>query len=299
LQSATFAGRAGVHSRKSNKLSDRLQSGPHLFFRVKNDADLNELLETVTEQLDGSVAVNYSAASAKQPRGGDGGRVADVSTGSFTHAEVDATSEVPSAKFMLPAKAVKLTVQFEQAMAYAVIVHGGQIRKGTSIPYFSHLLMVAAIALEYGATEDEAIGALLHDAVEDGGGKARQADIDARFGGEVAAIVAGCTDADVLPKPDWNTRKRSYIAHIRNATDSVRLVSAADKVANARSILKDYRVLGESLWNRFNKGRAESLWYYRELVEAFGTSCDPRVLALQEELRRTMADIESLVASSR
>ena len=112
-----------------------------------------------------------------------------------------------------PPEPVRLTPRFEQAMAY--VVHGGQVRKGTTVPYFSHVLMVTAIALEYGATEDEAIGALLHDAVEDGGGKPRQADVHSRFGDAVAQIVAGCTDADVVPKSDWTTRKRNYIAHVR------------------------------------------------------------------------------------
>ena len=138
---------------------------------------------------------------------------------------------------------MNLSPRFDQALHYAVLIHAGQLRKGTEIPYLSHLLGVASIALEYGANEDQAIGALLHDAGEDAGGRGRIEDIRQRFGDEVADIVDGCTDADVVPKPEWRKRKADYIAHIATASAAVRLVSASDKLHNARAILRDPVIL--------------------------------------------------------
>src|SRR5262245_5807386 len=111
-----------------------------------------------------------------------------------------------------------LSQRFDEALVYAARVHAAQKRKGTEIPYLSHLLAVAALALEHGASEDEAIAALLHDAVEDQGGAARRADIRWRFGDAVAAIVDGCSDADVEPKPPWRERKERYLAHLARAS---------------------------------------------------------------------------------
>ena len=142
-------------------------------------------------------------------------------------------------------------------------LHASQKRKGTPIPYVAHLLGVASIAIEYGASEDEAIAALLHDAVEDQGGPATREVVRRRFGEQVIAIVDGCTDADTQPKPEWRPRKEAYIDHLPGASHSVHLVSAADKLHNVRSILRDYRVIGEELWGRFKGGRDGTLWYYR------------------------------------
>src|SRR6185369_16391952 len=164
---------------------------------------------------------------------------------------------------------MNLSSKFDQALHYATLVHAGQMRKETKVPYLAHLLAVASIGLEYGAGEDEAIGALLHDAGEDAGGLGRIEDIRCRFGDAVAAIVQGCTDTVVTPKPPWRKRKEDYIAHVPHASASVRLVSAADKLHNARSILRDYRRLGDALWWRFNGGKEGTLWYYRALLEAF------------------------------
>src|SRR5438876_4887838 len=162
-----------------------------------------------------------------------------------------------------------LSDRFEQALVYAARKHAKQQRKGTNIPYVAHLLGVANIALTYGADEDEAIAALLHDAVEDQGGAGTREEIRRLFGDRVAEIVDGCSDTDVEPKPPWKKRKEAYIAHLREASSSVRLVSAADKLDNARAILADYRALGEKLWSRFNGGRDGTLWYYRTLVDTF------------------------------
>ena len=110
-----------------------------------------------------------------------------------------------------------LSPRFEQALQYACWLHSGQLRKGTMVPYVAHRLSVAGLALEYGADEDEAIAALLHDVVEDAGGKARAADLRQRFGDRVADIVQGCTDTDLHPKPPWQARKEAYIAGLADA----------------------------------------------------------------------------------
>src|SRR5262249_42160595 len=161
-------------------------------------------------------------------------------------------------------------------------------RKGTQVPYVAHLLAVASIALEHGANEDEAIAAVLHDAVEDQGGAAVGREIRRKFGDIVGDIVEGCSDTDVVPKPPWRDRQERYIAHIGAATTSasVRLVSAADKLHNARSILADLRVHGDALWARFTGGRDGTLWYYRALVTEFAKFGDT---ALNEELHRVVS----------
>lgn len=184
-----------------------------------------------------------------------------------------------------------LTERFEEALVFATRLHAKQERKGTEIPYVSHLLAVASLALEHGATEDEAIAALLHDAVEDQGGDAARQEIRRRFGDEVAAIVDGCTDAEVVPKPPWRARKEAYVAHVATAPPSVRLVSMADKLHNARAILTDYRVHGESLWDRFSGGRDGTLWYYRALVDAYREG-GPSPLA--DEIDRVVSELERL-----
>jgi (p)ppGpp synthase/HD superfamily hydrolase len=186
-----------------------------------------------------------------------------------------------------------LSCRFDEALVWAAQLHRNQWRKGTPVPYVAHLLGVTSIALQYGADEDEAIAALLHDAVEDQGGKPTLLEIERRFGDRVAAIVAGCTDAMVQPKPPWPQRKETYLAHLPQASPSVRLVSAADKLHNARALASDYRLLGETLWSRFTGGRAGTLWYYRALVEAF---CAAETTSLVEELDRTVSDFERLAA---
>jgi len=181
--------------------------------------------------------------------------------------------------------------RFIEALAYAAELHKDQVRKGSGVPYVAHLLGVAAIALEHGADEDEAIAALLHDAIEDQGGAATREAIRARFGERVTEIVDGCTDADVIPKPPWRERKEGHLRHLRVASPSVRLVSAADKLHNALAILRDYRTRGEPLWERFRGGKEGTLWYYRELVAVFD-ELGPASLAV--ELRRTVEEIERL-----
>ena len=164
-----------------------------------------------------------------------------------------------------------MTSRFDDALGYAHEVHRDQLRKGSEIPYIAHVLGVASLVLEYGASEDEAIGALLHDAAEDGGGEARLAEIRARFGDEVADIVLGCSDS-LVENPDeqrpWRQRKEAYIGHVEGASASVCLVSAADKMHNARAVVRDYLADGDEVWGRVNGGRDGTLWYYRAIADA-------------------------------
>jgi len=184
-----------------------------------------------------------------------------------------------------------LTARFERALTFAAQLHADQVRKGTDIPYMAHLLGVASLVLEYGGGEDEAIAALLHDAVEDQGGPATHARILALFGPAVAAIVDGCTDTDETPKPPWRARKEAYLAHLPTAAPAVLLVSAADKLYNATSILRAYREVGADVWSRFSAGRGEQLWYYRALVTAFRTAGAPAPLV--DELDVVVAELEA------
>jgi (p)ppGpp synthase/HD superfamily hydrolase len=181
--------------------------------------------------------------------------------------------------------------KFEEALIYAASVHQGQTRKGTNIPYVTHLLAVAAIVGENGGTEDEVVAALLHDAPEDQGGEPRLEDIRMRFGDEVTGIVAGNSDTFKNPKPPWRERKEAYVARVTREPEPVRLVSAADKLHNARSVLADLRSVGDEIWQRFNGGKDGTLWYYRALVEAFGTAGSNPVV---EELDRVVGELERL-----
>jgi (p)ppGpp synthase/HD superfamily hydrolase len=166
-------------------------------------------------------------------------------------------------------KAVKLGPRFLRAFRFAFEKHAGQTRKASSIPYIAHLIGVASLALEFGGDEDIGIAALLHDVVEDCGGAPMLKEVRRHFGARVAKIVDGCTDSDTDPKPPWRERKENYLLHLKEADADTRLVSAADKLNNVRSILSDYRTVGESVWERFNGGREGTLWYYRALSREF------------------------------
>lgn len=190
-----------------------------------------------------------------------------------------------------------LTRRYNEAFEMAARLHAKQFRKGTAIPYLSHLLAVSGLVLEQGGTEDEAIAALLHDAVEDQGGLPVLEEIRQTFGPAVAEIVAGCSDTVVVPKPPWRERKEAYLAHIATAPPPVRLVSAADKLHNARSTLSDYRRLGDEVWPRFNAGKDDILWYYRSLVAAF-RQAEPGSNPLVDELARTVEELAALVNSN-
>ncbi len=182
--------------------------------------------------------------------------------------------------------------RLQEAFTYASDLHADQKKKGTNIPYLSHLLGVASIVLVHEGDEDETIAALLHDAVEDQGGLPTLEEIRKRFGDRVAQIVEGCTDAVAIPKPPWRERKEKYIAHLREADASVRRVSAADKLYNVRSIVEDYRKVGESIWKRFTGKKDGTLWYYRTLAKTFREIYPS---PLTDELGRVVSELEKLV----
>jgi (p)ppGpp synthase/HD superfamily hydrolase len=186
----------------------------------------------------------------------------------------------------------KLTERFQAALSYATELHSIQVRKGSNVPYVSHLLSVTALVLEDGGNEDQAIAALLHDAIEDQArdGMTRK-EIRERFGEQVLSIVEACTDADTIPKPLWRERKERYIAHIRDMPDEAFKVSLADKLHNARSILADLRRVGEEVWERFNAGKEDTLRYYSEPVRAFDERAPGYMAA---ELGRTFSEIKRL-----
>ena len=187
---------------------------------------------------------------------------------------------------------MQLTHRFVDAVNEALGLHATQRRKISGGPYLAHLLSVAAIVLEHGGSEDEAIAALLHDAVEDQGGLATQTAIAGRFGPSIAGMVAGCSDSDDSPKPPWRERKEQYIAHLHTATPSVRLIAAADKLHNIRSLLADYRRMGGDLWQHFRGGREGTLWYYRAVVNALRAHDDRPIV---DELEQAVSDFERAV----
>ena len=188
---------------------------------------------------------------------------------------------------------MKLSEKFQKALIYTTRAHSNQMRKKTGIPFIAHILGVTAIAMEYGADETEAIGALLHDTVEDCGGAERLRDIRQKFGDDVARIVDGCTDSYETPKPPWLERKRAYIEHLKEADSSTRLVSASDKLHNTRAILAELRRTGPGVFDRFSGKTDGTLWYYRTLVIAFRQHGDHTDLT--DELDRVVTQIENFV----
>lgn len=184
-----------------------------------------------------------------------------------------------------------LTHRFDDALAYASGLHRDQRRKGSDVPYIAHLLSVSALVIEYGGDEDQAIGALLHDAVEDQGGLQRAAEIEARYGARVARIVLDCSDAETTPKPPWRDRKEAYLAGIAAKSDDAVLVTACDKLHNATAILEDLRQIGAEVFTRFTGRRDGTLWYYRGLAEALGARLPG---PLTDRLGSTVRQIEDL-----
>ena len=186
----------------------------------------------------------------------------------------------------------KLGPRLQRAFRYAAEMHAGQTRKQTAVPYLSHLMAVASLVLEAGGDEEMAIAALLHDVAEDCGGMPTLREVRKLFGRRVANIVDGCTDSYTEPKPEWLQRKKDYLSELRHADADTRLVSAADKLHNVRTILADYRQQGELIWDRFTGKKDGTLWYYRALSDEYQRSPN----RLTQELEIAVAELESEVA---
>ena len=202
-----------------------------------------------------------------------------------------------------------LTPRYDEALDLAHAWHRGQKRKGTEVPYVSHLLAVSALVLEHGGTEEEAVAGLLHDALEDAPSQeeadARRGEIRYRFGEGVLSIVEACTDAEPLGKTReraldedgrraaWRTRKENYVAHLAHVRGSVVLVAAADKVHNAGAIVRDVRALGPGVFDRFVGRQDGTLWYYGEVLTALEARVadEPRIAPLIRELTRLVGEM--------
>lgn len=183
----------------------------------------------------------------------------------------------------------RLSHRFEQALTYAFHLHQHQLRKGSTVPYFSHLMSVSALVLEDGGDEDAAIAALLHDAIEDQGGNAIRNEIRQTFGHNVLRMVEACTESDETPKPPWKQRKLRAIAQLQQAEPAIQRVIIADKLHNLRCIWADWQRQGDRVWARFNASPGEILWFYRACVEAVGDRVSSPMLT---ELRTLLAKLE-------
>ncbi len=187
---------------------------------------------------------------------------------------------------------VELTERFEQALIYAHRLHANQVRKMSGVPYIAHLLSVTALVLEDGGGEDEAIAALLHDAIEDQGGLPTRATIYEQFGNQVGAIVDGCTEWSTPPRPPWKERKLRYLENLQQASTEVLRVSLADKLHNLRSLLLDWQRYGDQIWVEFNSSPAEKLWFYQVLSQVYAKLDGSRML---EEFNQGVAKLQQRV----
>ncbi|MDA0204619.1 MAG: HD domain-containing protein [Acidobacteria bacterium] len=188
------------------------------------------------------------------------------------------------------APSVDLSERFQEALAWTSALHRRQARKGPAVPYVAHLLAVCSLVLEAGGDEDEAIAALLHDAVEDQGGVPRLEEIRSRYGDRVARIVDGCTDAYDSPKPAWQKRKQDFISSLDQAMESVVLVVAADKLHKAQSTIESLKAEGPLAWERF-RGRERAMWYYQQITVAIERRGES---SLTRRLRSAVDALESL-----
>ncbi len=209
----------------------------------------------------------------------------------------------PESKSMnnIETEQLHLTGRFTSAVDYARQIHIER-RKGTDIPYMAHLLGVASLVMGeaghagFPVTEEMVIAALLHDAVEDQGGLARLKDIEHNFGSNVARMVEGLSDSlteDPCNKQPWLERKQAYIQKLREEPGDVQLISVADKLYNARTILEDYREIGPQVWERFKRGRNDQLRYFDELLKAYKSSGASRIV---DELERVVNELRQVSA---
>lgn len=180
------------------------------------------------------------------------------------------------------------------ALVFAAEAFRHKTRKGSGTPYLTHLLAVAALVGEHGGTEAQMITALLHDVLEDIE-DATHADLESRFGRTIADAVLALSDTTEHPKPSWKERKTRYLAKLADEPAFVKLVSAADKFHNLQSLLRDLDHLGEDVWQRFNAGKHEQLWYYRSVLEALGQQWESPLLA---ELRQGVSELEHRIQTS-
>ncbi|HEX9258498.1 MAG TPA: HD domain-containing protein [Acidimicrobiales bacterium] len=190
---------------------------------------------------------------------------------------------------------VRLSERFRGALDVAAWAHEDQLRKSTNIPYVGHLLAVCALVVEAGGDEDQAIAALLHDTLEDQPHKVNEELLRERFGAEVARIVVACTDTTEVPKPPWRPRKEAYLATLGHHDERVLLVSLADKLHNATALRRDLEAHGASVWDRFNAGAPQQLWYLRSLLAIYEQHLQSGPpAALVRELRDEVAKITDL-----
>jgi len=207
----------------------------------------------------------------------------------------DMTAKLPGS---FDRKFIPMSTRFDHALLFASQVHREQDRKKSGIPYISHLLGVTSIVLDYGGDEEMAIAALLHDAVEDHGGRPMLKVIEQLFGARVAKIVDGCTDSyaeDPKKKESWERRKFRYLRRIRHEDAETRFVSAADKLYNVRAVLRDLRYDGEIVFTRFSAPKVKTLWYYRSLVREYRAGgITHRLKPLIDDLDRVVTEVEHL-----
>ena len=193
---------------------------------------------------------------------------------------------------------IHLTGRYTEAVAYATAIHATQTRKGTDIPYACHLLGVSSLVIEAGGDEDQAIAGLLHDAAEDCGGEARLADIEARFGARVAGIVRGCSDS-ITENPErkqpWRPRKEAHLTHLKKADADVVMVTAADKLHNARAIWTDIQRDGVLTLKRFNADADDVAWYYGQILKVLQDRAAPVDLTIP--LEEAVTGIRSAVTA--
>lgn len=190
-------------------------------------------------------------------------------------------------------------VLLAQAVTMAAKLHASQRRKLSGAPYLGHLLRVCGLVLEYGGTVNEAVAALLHDAVEDQGGLATWEAIRQEFGEAVASLVLAVSDATEVPKPPWQERKERFIAQLKQASLPVRRLVLCDKIDNLRSLLAEYRVFGEKVWEKFRGGREGTMWYFREILRVLEESSgDDRFAAGLQEYRLLVDELVRLAGRS-
>jgi len=193
------------------------------------------------------------------------------------------------------ARAEELGERFVDALGYATRVHSGQLRGSDDQPYIAHLLRVTGLVIQDSGSEDEAIAALLHDAVEDHGGLQRLADIRKRYGNAVADIVDECTDSYGDPRPPWRRRKEAYLRELDGASEGALLVSLADKLDNVRGMIRGYRIRGTDQWEHAGKTAEDLRWYYGTLARRF---CELRPGPLADELSRAFGELDRLLDDS-